>query len=82
MVSRIASLHFAPTEWSRQNLLREGIPDAAIHVTGNTVIDALLMVRDKVLAADAARWRSQFGDDLNRVDFHITQFGQDSRLIT
>jgi UDP-N-acetylglucosamine 2-epimerase (non-hydrolysing) len=58
MVSRIASLHFAPTEWARQNLLREGIPDAAIHVTGNTVIDALLMVRDKVLAADPARWRA------------------------
>jgi len=64
MVSRIATLHFAPTEWARQNLLREGIPDAAIHVTGNTVIDALLMVRDKVLAADPARWRSQFGAEL------------------
>ena len=64
MVSRIATLHFAPTEWSRQNLLREGIPDAAIHVTGNTVIDALLMVRDKVLAADPSRWRAQFGADL------------------
>ena len=37
----IASLHFAPTEGSRQNLLREGVNDANIHVTGNTVIDAL-----------------------------------------
>jgi UDP-N-acetylglucosamine 2-epimerase (non-hydrolysing) len=64
MVSRVASLHFAPTEWARGNLLREGVPDAAIHVTGNTVIDALLMVRDKVLAADPARWRAQFGDVL------------------
>jgi UDP-N-acetylglucosamine 2-epimerase (non-hydrolysing) len=64
MVSRIASLHFAPTAWARGNLLREGVPDAAIHVTGNTVIDALLMVRDKVLAADPARWRAQFGDVL------------------
>jgi UDP-N-acetylglucosamine 2-epimerase (non-hydrolysing) len=65
MVSRIATLHFAPTEWSRQNLLREGVPDSAIHVTGNTVIDALLMVRDKVLAADPSRWRSHFGDELH-----------------
>ena len=64
MVSRIATLHFAPTEWSRQNLLREGIPDSAIHVTGNTVIDALLMVRDKVLAADQARWCAHFGSEL------------------
>ena len=39
-----ADLHFAPTEWSRQNLLREGVPDSAIVVTGNPVIDALQVV--------------------------------------
>ena len=55
-----------PPNGRAQNLLREGIPDAAIHVTGNTVIDALLMVRDKVLAADPSRWRAQFGADLHR----------------
>ena len=37
----VADLHFAPTEWSRQNLLREGVPDSCIRVTGNPVIDAL-----------------------------------------
>ena len=37
----ITSLHFAPTDGSRQNLLREGVKDSAIQVTGNTVIDAL-----------------------------------------
>jgi UDP-N-acetylglucosamine 2-epimerase (non-hydrolysing) len=37
----IADLHFAPTEWSRQNLLRENIPAERIEVTGNPVIDAL-----------------------------------------
>ncbi len=36
-----ADLHFAPTEWSRQNLLRENIEDGIIVVTGNPVIDAL-----------------------------------------
>lgn len=36
-----SDLHFAPTEWSRQNLLHENIPDEAIVVTGNPVIDAL-----------------------------------------
>jgi len=36
-----ADLHFAPTEWARQNLLREGTPEKAIAVTGNPVIDAL-----------------------------------------
>lgn len=39
-----ADLHFAPTEWARQNLLREGIPDELIAVTGNPVIDALQFV--------------------------------------
>ena len=39
-----ADLHFAPTEWSKGNLLREGVPADRIHVTGNTVIDALLWV--------------------------------------
>lgn len=40
----LASLHFAPTAGARANLLAEGVPDAAIHLTGNTVIDALLDV--------------------------------------
>jgi len=39
-----ADLHFAPTEWARQNLLRENVPTASIHVTGNPVIDALQSV--------------------------------------
>lgn len=44
----IADLHFAPTPWARDNLLREGIDPDSIHVTGNTVIDALLQVAEKV----------------------------------
>lgn len=40
-----ADLHFAPTEWARNNLLREGVDDGLIRVTGNTVIDALQFVR-------------------------------------
>ena len=39
-----ADLHFAPTEWSKKNLLREGIDESTIKVTGNTVIDALQFV--------------------------------------
>ncbi|KAF0191348.1 MAG: rffE [Gammaproteobacteria bacterium] len=44
LTSGIADLHFAPTSWARDNLLREGVPESSIHVTGNTVIDALLEV--------------------------------------
>lgn len=39
-----ADMHFAPTEWSRNNLLREGVEESLIKVTGNTVIDALQFV--------------------------------------
>lgn len=39
-----ADLHFAPTDWAKQNLLREGIDESMIRVTGNTVIDALQYV--------------------------------------
>jgi UDP-N-acetylglucosamine 2-epimerase (non-hydrolysing) len=42
----VADLHFAPTEWSRQNLLRENVPAERIVVTGNPVIDALHSVAD------------------------------------
>lgn len=41
MATALASLHFAPTEQSKENLLREHVDPATIHVTGNTVIDAL-----------------------------------------
>lgn len=44
VTGRLARWHFAPTRSARDNLLREGIPDERIHVTGNTVIDALLSV--------------------------------------
>lgn len=48
MVGRVASLHFAPTEAARANLLAEGCADESVYVTGNTVIDALLNVVDRI----------------------------------
>lgn len=48
LTGALASIHFAPTETSQQNLLREGIPASSIEVTGNTVIDALLQVVAKL----------------------------------
>lgn len=44
LISRLATLHFAPTEAAKQNLLREGVPAGNIFLTGNTVIDALHLV--------------------------------------
>ncbi len=50
----IADLHFAPTQGSRQNLLREGISDERILVTGNTVIDALQWVASQAPPAEVS----------------------------
>ena len=44
----LADLHFAPTEVAQANLLREGVDPATVHVTGSTVIDALMAVVDKL----------------------------------
>jgi UDP-N-acetylglucosamine 2-epimerase (non-hydrolysing) len=52
ITARIADYHFAPTETAKQNLLKEGIDNASIAVTGNTVIDALLWARNKLLHYD------------------------------
>ena len=48
LTSRLTTIHFAPTETSRQNLLKENIPDEKIIVTGNTVIDALFLALEKI----------------------------------
>jgi UDP-N-acetylglucosamine 2-epimerase (non-hydrolysing) len=48
LAGRIASLHFAATEWAAENLLKEGVAPATITVTGNTGIDAVLYIRDRL----------------------------------
>ena len=48
VVSRVSSVHFAPTARAAANLRAEGVPDSAICVTGNTGIDAVLYIRDRL----------------------------------
>lgn len=83
IASSVSDLHFAPTEVSKQNLRREGIPEANIVVTGNTVIDALLQVaaqpydwdaspltaipRDKRIILVTAHRRENFGAPLQNI---------------
>lgn len=50
MTSRVTQLHFAPTEKNKQALLREGIDENKISVTGNTVVDALFCLSGDVIA--------------------------------
>ncbi len=48
LATRLASIHFAPTKLNRQNLLSEGVAAEKIHITGNTVIDALFLILKKI----------------------------------
>jgi UDP-N-acetylglucosamine 2-epimerase (non-hydrolysing) len=56
LVGRLAHFHFAPTEAAKQNLLRENINPEHIIVTGNTVIDALLDVQQRLPGYNPAQW--------------------------
>ena len=72
ITGRIATFHFAPTPLSRQNLLAENVKEKQITVTGNTVIDALYMVVDKIkndktLDAELENILSRAGYDVNRL---------------
>ena len=51
----VADLHFAPTDNNRQNLLREGIPDEIINVTGNPAIDALRIITQQTPPSEAIK---------------------------
>jgi UDP-N-acetylglucosamine 2-epimerase (non-hydrolysing) len=57
LTGAITDIHFAPTEKARANLLAEGMAPNTIHVTGNTVIDALLDVVDRVRADTSVNTR-------------------------
>ena len=72
ITGRIASYHFTPTALSRQNLLQENVDDANITVTGNTVIDALYWVVDRIkndrsLDAELEEVLRHAGYDVNRL---------------
>jgi UDP-N-acetylglucosamine 2-epimerase (non-hydrolysing) len=89
----VADLHFAPTPWARDNLLREGVPVERIVVTGNPVIDALQMIaerpydwssgplaqlpRDRRLVLLTAHRRENFGEPLEAVFEAVRQLARD-----
>ncbi|MBT4685840.1 UDP-N-acetylglucosamine 2-epimerase (non-hydrolyzing) [Candidatus Woesearchaeota archaeon] len=64
MTTSMASYHFPPTEKSRQNLLNEDVNDNVVIVTGNTVIDALLTVSNKI-DLDSIKYDCYFADKFN-----------------
>ena len=62
LVGRLANFHFAPTETARENLIAENVNPDSIYVTGNTVIDALMMARDKAESMPPKHWQDVFGE--------------------
>ncbi|HSP32108.1 MAG TPA: UDP-N-acetylglucosamine 2-epimerase (non-hydrolyzing) [Halomonas sp.] len=66
LTSALAELHFAPTHRSRKNLLKEGVAPDKVHITGNTVIDALFDVARKL--EDSQVFQQQFAEQFNFLD--------------
>ena len=80
ITGRIAAYNFAPTPLSKQNLLREAVTQESVTVTGNTVIDALYWVVDKI-KKDAAL-SAELKDVLNKAGYDVSRISQPSTLNT
>lgn len=68
LLSVLADYHFAPTQWAKSNLLKEGIAEEKIWITGNTVVDALLtVVNSQKSEAKRKTLKKYFKEKLNLV---------------
>ena len=86
VTGRIATYNFAPTPLSRRNLLEEKVNEASINVTGNTVIDALYWVVDKIkndecLSEEIKNVLVKAGYDVNRLNDNSTSTSHKRRLV-
>ena len=79
ITGRIATYHFAPTALSRENLLKENIADSNITVTGNTVIDALYMVVDKIKKDTSLD--STLCMELKNAGYDVTRLGNGRKMV-
>ena len=76
LTSQISLYHFAPTQTSQENLLKEGVSENNIYVTGNTVIDALLWVLDKIEKTKEIKEVL-----IKTINKEFTAFGDDKRFV-
>ena len=79
ITGRIATFHFAPTPLSRENLLKENVSADKITVTGNTVIDALYWVVDKI--RNNSRLDSELGEILKKAGYDTGRLSGGKRLV-
>lgn len=79
LTGRMTSYHFAPTPMSRDNLLKENVNPELIHVTGNTVIDALHLVLNKI--QEKKEVFDQLGDNLKEMKLPIEEYRSKKRKL-
>ena len=79
ITSRIAKYHFSPTLLSKENLLKEGINEKDILVTGNTVIDALYMVLNKIKTNDDVE--ETIKNIINTKGYDTERIGQGKKIV-
>lgn len=79
ITGRISTLHFSPTNVSRQNLLNEAVKDAQISVTGNTVIDALYLVVNKIKSDSLLE--SQLITKIGEMGYDVNRLNEGRRLV-
>ncbi len=79
ITGRIATYHFAPTPLSRENLLKENIAPGSVTVTGNTVIDALYMVVDRIKAD--GKLSGGLADNLLKAGYDVSRLDGGRKLV-
>ena len=79
MTGRISTVHFSPTPLAKQNLLQEHVDEAKIVVTGNTVIDALQMVVERL--KNDEQLASEVKDKVLNMGYDVNRLGEDRRLV-
>lgn len=79
ITGRIATYHFSPTELSRQNLLKENVSDEKIIVTGNSVIDALYWVVDKIKSNELLD--TELKQILSTSGYDVTRLNKGKKLV-
>ena len=79
LTGRIATYHFAPTSLSRENLLHEGVDENHIFVTGNTVIDALYWVVDRIKNDDELD--RTLNKELLQNGYDVDRLSQDKKMV-
>ena len=79
MTGRISTVHFSPTPLAKQNLLQEHVDEAKIVVTGNTVIDALQMVVERL--KNDEQLAGEVKDKVLNMGYDVNRLGEDRRLV-